>query len=254
MACGRCGASNNPYTKFCASCGTLVQPPTHNINPNASVMASNSANPSWLSHIDSKAMHILNKQYNTISTQTYGIYYTSAKGLENKSEKDEKGLKLDREYLERRPALTAISAGKGYWRQQMDHVCAHLKAFAHNNPEFRAIVAEPRLGKINTAKVDIDSSWCTITATYPIRNNATKDSFNSSAMIEHAIKSNSILNHTDYEMMAAAVAGRDSSLSEEDSVSENDDSFRSEPRNKKVLKKKPVDKTDHKLSVGIIQF
>jgi hypothetical protein len=30
----------------------------------------------------------------------------------------------------------------------MDHICAHLKAFAQNDPEFRSQVSEPRLGKV----------------------------------------------------------------------------------------------------------
>jgi hypothetical protein len=58
-------------------------------------------------------MQILNKQYNTTSTQTYGLFYTSAKGLENKTEKEEKTLKLEKESRDRKPNLTAVSAGKG---------------------------------------------------------------------------------------------------------------------------------------------
>lgn len=30
----------------------------------------------------------------------------------------------------------------------MDHVCAHLKAYAQNNPEFKVLVSEPKLGKV----------------------------------------------------------------------------------------------------------
>lgn len=30
----------------------------------------------------------------------------------------------------------------------MDHICAHLKAYAQNNAEFRSVVSEPRLGKV----------------------------------------------------------------------------------------------------------
>jgi hypothetical protein len=166
-------------------------------------------------------MHILNKQYATMATQTYGLYYTSSKAIENKSEK---ALKLENASGEKKSLLTAISAGKGYWRQQMDHICAHLKAFAQNTPEFRSVVAEPRLGKINTAKVETDSTWCTVTATFPIRNNSNKDGFNSSATIDHALRQTSHLNQADYDMMAAAVAGRDSSLGE-DSVSEAGKNF-----------------------------
>jgi hypothetical protein len=213
IPCSKCGASNNPYSKFCVACSGLIQPPS-NYNPSATILT----NPAWLSQIDSKAMQILNKQYSTIATQTYGLYYTSSKAIENKTEK---ALKLEAAASagEKRPLLTAVSAGRGYWRQQMDHICAHLKAFAQNTPEFRSVVGEPRLGKINTAKVETDSNWCTITATFPIRNNSTKDGFNSSATIDHALRNTSHLNQADYDMMAAAVAGRDSSL-EEDSVSE----------------------------------
>lgn len=82
-----------------------------------------------------------------------------------------------------------------------------------------------------------------------------------------------MLNNTDYEMMAAAVAGRDSSLSGE-SITDPEgikifkeinksfsnyfifkflfiDSYRSDNRNKKIKKKKPVDHYDDKLSVRI---
>ena len=69
--------------------------------------------PSWLAQIDSKAMQILNKQYNSTSTQTYGLYYTSAKGIENNNAKQEKALKIEKEYQDRKPALTAVSAGRG---------------------------------------------------------------------------------------------------------------------------------------------
>jgi hypothetical protein len=30
----------------------------------------------------------------------------------------------------------------------MDHICAHLKAYAQNNSEFRVAIGEPRLGKV----------------------------------------------------------------------------------------------------------
>ena len=31
----------------------------------------------------------------------------------------------------------------------MDHICAHLKAHAQNNAEFRALIGEPRMGKVS---------------------------------------------------------------------------------------------------------
>ena len=73
----------------------------------------NTAQPAWLSQIDAKASQILSKQYSTIATQTYGLFYTSSKSLENKSEKEGKLLKQDKEFFEKKPVLTAVSAGRG---------------------------------------------------------------------------------------------------------------------------------------------
>ena len=36
----------------------------------------------------------------------------------------------------------------GYWRKQIDHISAHVKAHAQNNAEFRSLIAEPRMGKV----------------------------------------------------------------------------------------------------------
>lgn len=73
------------------------------------------------------------------ATQTHGIYYPSAKEIDTLIAQNRQ-LQADREFKERRPILTAISPGKGYWRQQMDHICAHLKAYAVNRPDFRSLI------------------------------------------------------------------------------------------------------------------
>lgn len=41
-----------------------------------------------------------------------------------------------------------FSPSLGYWRKQVDHISAHLRSYAQNNPEFRALIAEPRMGKV----------------------------------------------------------------------------------------------------------
>lgn len=37
----------------------------------------------------------------------------------------------------------------GYWRKQLDHVCAHLRSYTQNNAPFRALLGEPRLGQVH---------------------------------------------------------------------------------------------------------
>lgn len=42
----------------------------------------------------------------------------------------------------------SFSSSLGYWRKQLDHISAHLRSYAQNNPEFRALISEPRMGKV----------------------------------------------------------------------------------------------------------
>jgi hypothetical protein len=36
----------------------------------------------------------------------------------------------------------------GFWRKQIDHICQHLKAHAQNDAEFRALIGEPKMGRV----------------------------------------------------------------------------------------------------------
>lgn len=73
------------------------------------------------------------------ATQTYGIYYPSAKDLDLLL-KQNKQILEKQEINEYRGVLKPSSPGKGYWRQQIDHVYAHLKAYANNRPDFQALI------------------------------------------------------------------------------------------------------------------
>ncbi|XP_077427074.1 double zinc ribbon and ankyrin repeat-containing protein 1 isoform X3 [Vanacampus margaritifer] len=62
-----------------------------------------------------------------------------------------------------RPPLTAVSPGRGYWRQQLDHVCAHLRSFAQNDAPFRTLLGEPRLGRMTSAVLEDDAQQVSLT-------------------------------------------------------------------------------------------
>lgn len=53
----------------------------------------------------------------------------------------------------------------------MDHVCSHIRVHAQNNPDFRATIGEPRLGKIITATIheDLNGEEVTLTVTFARR-------------------------------------------------------------------------------------
>ena len=68
------------------------------------------ANSTWLTPSD---FSYNGKYYSTVSTQTFGIFYTSAKGLDVKTEKEEKQVEVEKKLHDKKPLLTAVSAGKG---------------------------------------------------------------------------------------------------------------------------------------------
>ena len=77
----------------------------------------------------------------------------------------------------------------------------------------------------------------------------TREAFNSSAACDQAMSHNtSTFNNADYELMAAAVHGRDSSLSDQ-SLTEAEESYRKETKSKSGKKKRPTESNDDKLSV-----
>lgn len=46
-----------------------------------------------------------------------------------------------------------IVFNSGFWRKQLDHICAHLRSYTQNNNEFRALIGEPRLGRVGPLKM-----------------------------------------------------------------------------------------------------
>uniref|UniRef100_A0A8C4UPZ8 Double zinc ribbon and ankyrin repeat-containing protein 1 n=1 Tax=Falco tinnunculus TaxID=100819 RepID=A0A8C4UPZ8_FALTI len=180
FTCFKCGTSNHPYARFCGSCGIYIEPPSRAGSQRGSLVDAGDTpgfskakqfqaqvawQPLFFSLPKSRAEL---KEREDKGTQTIGLFYPSSKLLEKK----ELELISEKEKLEKmsdhKPLLTAISPGKGYWRKQLDHVCAHLRSYAQNNLEFRALVGEPRMGKINSATICEDDYEVTITLNYAL--------------------------------------------------------------------------------------
>ncbi|NWV35225.1 DZAN1 protein, partial [Grantiella picta] len=177
FTCSKCGTTNQPYARFCMSCGVYIEPSSRQSSP-GSLMASGDslgssqakrlqAQVAWQSRPVSlpKSRAELTEKEDK-GTQTIGLFYPSSKLLEKK----ELELISQKEKVEKmsdhKPLLTAISPGKGYWRKQLDHVCAHLRSYAQNNVEFRTLIGEPHMGKINYATISEDDYEVTITLNF----------------------------------------------------------------------------------------
>uniref|UniRef100_A0A674JIJ4 Double zinc ribbon and ankyrin repeat-containing protein 1 n=1 Tax=Terrapene triunguis TaxID=2587831 RepID=A0A674JIJ4_9SAUR len=157
FTCFKCGASNHPYARFCGSCGVYIEPPSRLASQNSMLLGAGDtfvfSEPLVVSLPKSRLDRTERKDK---GTQTIGLFYPSSTLLEKK-ELELVSLKEKQEKMsDRKPLLTAISPGRGYWRKQLDHVCAHLRSYAQNNPEFRTLIGEPRMGKIISATVHED--------------------------------------------------------------------------------------------------
>ncbi|CAF0896810.1 unnamed protein product [Rotaria sp. Silwood1] len=128
----------------------------------ASTLTRNSVNPVWLNA--NTTLTNYHQSYSTIkkeaATQTYRIYYPTEKEL--------------KEY---HPILTSTSPGKGYWRQQLDHICAHLKTYAVNRPDFQSLIGESRMGNMIHATVHENEYQVTIQTVFRKPENLSQSPF-----------------------------------------------------------------------------
>ncbi|XP_054866236.1 double zinc ribbon and ankyrin repeat-containing protein 1 isoform X2 [Amphiprion ocellaris] len=162
VVCWRCGANGHLNAFYCGSCGVFLEmpvPPTtcSDVTPPVGGEATGQAMPSS----DPTASVKVAPPTVDRSTQTVGLYYPSATELHRKEQQRAEKLSRDR-----RPPLTAVSPGQGYWRKQLDHVCAHLRSYTQNHAPFRALLGEPRLGQVVSAVVQEDRYEVSLTVSF----------------------------------------------------------------------------------------
>ncbi|KAF6087899.1 double zinc ribbon and ankyrin repeat domains 1 [Phyllostomus discolor] len=150
--CPKCGASNYPSARFCGSCGIYLKYLAKLSVGNSLALADGEPGPfaEPQSACQSLNVTLLKADVATkkdVGTQTTGLFYPSGKLLAKKELEMASHKQRQEKMSDHKPLLTAVSPGRGYWRKQLDHISAHLRSYAQNNPEFRALIAEPRMGK-----------------------------------------------------------------------------------------------------------
>nr|XP_020475919.1 double zinc ribbon and ankyrin repeat-containing protein 1 isoform X2 [Monopterus albus] len=164
VMCRRCGASGHPYASYCAVCGVYLEPPAPPTSRSNATQAVKGSAPNQVAPptVDQ-------------CTQTVGLYFPSATELHRKEQ--QRVLQLSREHAtrDRQPLLTAISPGRGYWRKQLDHMCAHLRSYAQNNAPFRTLLGEPRLGRMVSAVIQEDQYEVSLTLRFVLAGREIKE-------------------------------------------------------------------------------
>ncbi|XP_024094949.2 double zinc ribbon and ankyrin repeat-containing protein 1 isoform X3 [Pongo pygmaeus] len=169
--CPKCGASNHLSARFCGSCGICVKSLVKHSLDRSLALAAEEARPFSEHRCAWQSLNIPLPRSDAgtkrdIGTQTVGLFYPSGKLLAKKELEIASQKQRQEKMSDHKPLLTAISPGRGYWRRQLDHISAHLRCYAQNNPEFRALIAEPRMGKLISATVHEDGCEVSIRLNY----------------------------------------------------------------------------------------
>ncbi|XP_053253291.1 double zinc ribbon and ankyrin repeat-containing protein 1 isoform X2 [Podarcis raffonei] len=153
-----CGAGNPICITQCVVCGIQF--------PEAQMSNSLQTRQQSVISLPPSIPNLLEKKEQ--GTQTIGLYYPSIKFLEKKESELLSQKEKSNETNYHKPLLTAISPGRGYWRKQLDHVCAHLRSYTQNNLEFRTLIGEPQMGKLISATVHKDSYQVSLQINYAL--------------------------------------------------------------------------------------
>ena len=140
--CPFCSGFNGAHNIFCVACGYQLQPKT------TMGMIDSTSLQSYENTDDQE------KATQTIATQTQGLFFPSSKAISLKSL-----LVPTQEEPKRREStktLKPFSPGQGYWRQQTDHVCGHLRSYIQANADFQQTLGQPCLGRIKNVVLHAD--------------------------------------------------------------------------------------------------
>lgn len=100
------------------------------------------------------------KKLKDTGSQT-GLFFPSSKTLEMEKMRMETAIEGTKS--ERTIFVGEISPGNGYWRQQIDHALAKLKAFARETPKFQLQMGQHRMGDVTGAQIRQDGDQILLT-------------------------------------------------------------------------------------------
>ncbi|KPP77150.1 double zinc ribbon and ankyrin repeat-containing protein 1-like [Scleropages formosus] len=155
LTCPRCGASGHPYANFCGCCGVFLEGPLRldlqpgtareehqmGISQSDSTMGRPMPSAPVRTRAATPAPALVDRH-----TQTVGLFFPSGTMLQKKHEQIIQEMAKQGQMRDRRPLLSAISPGRG-----------NTSLYALNNPDFRALIGEPRMGKIISSVVQEDN-------------------------------------------------------------------------------------------------
>lgn len=177
FACVSCHAENRLGSRFCNECGAVLfapapdhippqshLPPSSRPTHSSTARAADTGTPYFRQTTVRMQPVLVDANTQTIfSLDT--VAGPTANGDERKIKKKANGSvsveDSDARGLPFQPGT--VSAGRGYWRQQIDHVAGGLKHFAKENAAFQAALGQPHVADVLRARIEQDDNEVLLT-------------------------------------------------------------------------------------------
>ena len=172
--CPCCTTSNHVTSQFCCSCGSVLRTTLlHDDDDDDSDVADKIATVS----LDSD--DIL-----SVEDEDYDNRYIS-KRHPNVRWKEDISTQHGGTGKSRNPSFHC-SPGKGYWRQQVEHICHHLKIYAQNHVEFRDEVGDAVMSRMLDGYVESSEDKLVLTAIFSMKGGGSKDTLEHINSLSHS--------------------------------------------------------------------
>ena len=162
--CTYCKSENPPKSEFCCNCGEKVKTPIRKTFQKTGRIDENTS---------TSTMELLSNL--TRDSSTSDSTFPLRRLSKNISVQVGESLIETKEKVSR-AVPTKLSPGKGYWRQQIDHIAQHLKIYAQNNVEFRDAISNHVISNLTRLQQESsrDNTELTFTATFALKGKPTK--------------------------------------------------------------------------------
>ncbi|XP_055936903.1 double zinc ribbon and ankyrin repeat-containing protein 1-like [Argiope bruennichi] len=151
--CRSCSSLNAVTSQYCMHCGEKLMQRCCNCKELNSVTGT-------FCHCCGRKLEIDNKELQISYTDHCVMVepqkmHASVQQTPSTVSKETQTLSLPKERSRNTDAkrIPSHSPGRGYWHQQLDYICNHLKSYAYNNLEFRNSISEPMLNDFQNAQI-----------------------------------------------------------------------------------------------------
>uniref|UniRef100_T1JLM5 RanBP2-type domain-containing protein n=1 Tax=Strigamia maritima TaxID=126957 RepID=T1JLM5_STRMM len=186
LECPQCFNQNQSMASFCQGCGYPLQPPV-NLDVNARLLKKTCdesvlAQPSIQQKSTMTSPWAISQSKSIQTSETVSC-------LSQKWQRSIGRMQNIESFMESycKPC-SATSPGKGYWRQQVEHIAGHLKTTAYNDSAFRSQISKAKLTNLLSTNVEEGSDEFSLLLKFGVKPSPEKDT--KKAKIEHSTEKN----------------------------------------------------------------